>query len=89
MPILDKIYRRTLCLQNYLLNDGHCQGLAEACQFLDARVVNRMLFNNCGISGENLTVILQGVSKIKDFKALIYKVNNVSFDAVDRLGSLL
>lgn len=48
-----------------------------------------MLFNNCGISGENLTVILQGVSKIRDFKALIYKVNNISFDAVDRLGSLL
>ena len=89
LPILDKIYRKTLCLQNYLLNDGHCQGLAEACQFLDHRVVNRMLFKNCGISGENLSLILEGATKMKDFKALIYKANSLNFEAVDRLAPLL
>ena len=34
-------------------------------------------------------MILQGVTKIRDFKALIYKSNHFNFDAVDRLGSLL
>ena len=49
LPILDKIYSKTLCLQDYHLSDGNCRGLAEACEFLDTTVVNRMLFNNCGL----------------------------------------
>ena len=49
LPILDKIYKKTLCLQDYHLSEGNCQGLADACQFLDTAVVNRMLFNNCGV----------------------------------------
>lgn len=73
LPILDKIYNKTLCLQNYLLNDGHCQGLAKACEFLDPKLVNRMLFNNCGMTGDHLAQVLDGVSKMNDFKALIYK----------------
>lgn len=52
LPILDKIYAKTLCLQDYHLSDGNCQGLAEACEFLDCSIVNRMLFNNCGITGD-------------------------------------
>ena len=37
LPIFEKIYRRTLCLQDYKLNDGQCQGIAEACEFIDHR----------------------------------------------------
>ena len=52
LPILDKIFKKTLCLQNYLLTDGNCRGLAAACEFLDYHLVNRFLFNNCGITGK-------------------------------------
>ena len=31
LPILDKVYRKTLCLQDYHLSEGNCQGLADAC----------------------------------------------------------
>lgn len=72
LPILDKIYRKTLCLQDYHLSDGNCQGLADACEFLDHRIINRMLFNNCGLTGDKLAIILEGIAKMKDFKALIY-----------------
>ena len=89
LPILDKIFSKTLCLQGYRLNDGHCQGLADACQFLDHRVLKRMLFNNCGMTGEQFAVILDGLSKLKDFKALIYKSSAVNFDAIDKLSPLL
>lgn len=51
LPILDKICNKTLCLQNYRVSDGHCTGLAEACRLLDHKVVNRLLLQNCGISG--------------------------------------
>ena len=61
LPILDKVYRKTLCLQDYHLSDGNCQGLADACQYLDTRIVNKMLFNNCGLTGDTLAVILEGI----------------------------
>ena len=64
LPILDKVYMKTLCLQNYLLNDGHCRGLADACEHLDHKVVNRMLFNNCGITGDLMAVIFEGIAKL-------------------------
>ena len=31
-----------------------------------------MLFKNCGLTGETLSIILDGAAKMKDFKALIY-----------------
>ena len=72
LPILDKIYSKTLCLQDYHLSEGNCQGLAEACAYLDPRIINRMLFNNCGLTGDTLAIILEGIVRMGDFKALIY-----------------
>ena len=72
LPILDKIYRKTLCLHDYHLSEGNCQGLAEACANIDCHVLNRFLFNNCGLTGDNLAIILEGLVRMKDFKALIY-----------------
>ena len=85
LPILDKIYAKTLCLQDYHLSDGNCQGLAEACEFLDPKIVNRFLFNNCGITGDQLAVILEGAAKMKDFKALIYKMNSINTLAIEKM----
>ena len=78
LPIFDKIVGKTLCLQNYLLKEGHVQGLADACEHLDPHLVNRMLFNNCGMTGDSLAKILEGVVKMKDFKSLIYKQGSIN-----------
>lgn len=37
-----------------------------------------MLFNNCGLSGDQLALILDGVAKMKDFKALVLRLCNVN-----------
>ena len=78
LPILDKIYKKTLCLQDYLLSDGICKGLAEACKLFDHTVVNRVLFSNCGITGDQFALILEGLTQLKDFKSIIYKMNTVN-----------
>lgn len=52
LPIFDKIYNKTLYLESYNITDGHCQGLGEACQYLDNQLVNRMVFSKCGMSGD-------------------------------------
>ena len=85
LPIFEKIYRKTLCLQDYHLSEGNCQGLADACEFLDHRIVNRMLFNNCGLTGDNLAIILDGIAKMKDFKALVYVKQPINALAVSKL----
>jgi len=88
LPIFDKIYRKTLCLQDYHLSEGNCEGLADSCEFLDPSIVNRMLFNNCGLSGDQLATILEGVRKMKDFKSLIYRMSAVNALAIDKLGPI-
>ena len=88
LPILDKLYNKTLCLQDYHLSEGNCQGLAEACEFLDCHVVNRFFFNNCGITGDQLANILEGAAKMKDFKALIYKHGEINQLAIEKMGQL-
>lgn len=35
LPILEKVIKKTLMLQEYTLSKGHCRGLAKACQFFD------------------------------------------------------
>lgn len=32
-----------------------------------------MLFNNCGLSADNLATLIDGMSKMQDFKAMIVK----------------
>lgn len=71
------------------MSDGHCLGLAEACKFLDHKVVNRLLLQNCGITGDQVAKILEGVLHLKDFKAFIYKQNAFNLASIDHLKPIL
>ena len=81
--------KKTLCLQNYLLHDGHVEGLAEACEHLDRKVINRMHFNNCGMTGDRLATILDGVARMQDFKSLTYKNGGINSLAIEKLEPIL
>ena len=89
LPILDKIWKKTLCLQNYFLSEGNIKGLAAACEVLDYRLVNRLLLNNNGITGDQFAEILEGMSKLRDFKSLIYKCNTINLHSLDVLKPVL
>ena len=89
LPILDKILRKTIYLQDYSLSDGHCKGLAVACQFFDPKLVNRILFSNCGINGDQFAMILEGLAKLSDFKSIVYKMNGINQRSIENLGPLL
>lgn len=41
--------------------------------------------NNCGLNGANFATILEGVALVRDFKAIIYKRNEVSSDSISKL----
>ena len=78
LPILDKVYRKTLCLQDYQLSQGHCKGIAVACKYFDDKLVNRILFNNNGMSGDQLAEILIGLQNIEDVKSITYRLNGIN-----------
>ena len=46
--------------------------------------MNRALFNNCGISGNSMATILEGIAKVKDFKSIIYKHGELNSLAVSK-----
>ena len=64
LPILEKVINKTLVLQNYTLSEGHCEGLAMACELLDDQKINRILLNNCGVDGQEFAQILNGLNKL-------------------------
>ena len=50
LPLLDKVRGKTLVLQSYALSKAHCIALAAASKEFDHSKVNRVNFENCGIS---------------------------------------
>ena len=48
-----------------------------------------MLFNNCSISGDLMAVILEGIIKLRDFKALTYKLNALNALSIEKMEPLL
>ena len=85
LPILDKIWKKTLCLQNYYLSEGNILGLAKACEVLDYRAVNRIMLCNNGINGDQLAEIVEGMAKLREFKSLIYKQNMINMNSLTAL----
>jgi Ran GTPase-activating protein (RanGAP) involved in mRNA processing and transport len=88
LPILDKVIRKTLCLQDYKLSDGHVRGLAQACSMFNHTIVNRILLSNCGISGDQFALILEGIKSLKDFKSIVYRMNAVNQASIDSMKPL-
>ena len=88
LPVFDKVYRKTLCLQDYKLSDGHVRGIASACPLFDHSVVNRFLFSNCGLSGDQFAIVLQGAKNMKDFKSVIYKRDSININSIMSLKPL-
>lgn len=76
-------------LQNYALTHGHCQSLAKSLGLLDSSKVNRILLNNCGITGKDFAHILEGLNHLQDFKSLVYKANGFTQETLEALRPFL
>ena len=46
--------------------------------------MNRVLFNNCGLTGNRFATILEGLALVKDFKSIIYKHNEINALAISK-----
>lgn len=52
-------------------------------------IVNRVLLNSCGISGDDFAEILKGLQYCKDVKSVVYKQNGFTDNTVTALNPLL
>ncbi len=48
-----------------------------------------MLFNNCGLTADNLATIIRGVDQMKDFKSLIVKQGVFNQNCLDSMFASL
>ena len=58
LPILEKIHNKTLSLYDYNVSSVQSQALQFASRFFD-NFVNRILLDNCGITDELFSKILE------------------------------
>ena len=47
--------------------------------------MNRVLFSNCGLTGNKFATILDGLVLVKDLKSIIYKLNEINELTVEKL----
>ena len=52
-------------------------------------MINRVLFSNCGIDGDEFTDILNGLAKLDDVKSITYNQNILNLEAVQALDPIL
>lgn len=62
-------------LQDYTLDSGHLSGLAAAIGKTEMKV-DSVLFDNCGIDDEELSLLLTGLLSVDQIRIFAYK-NNV------------
>ena len=88
LPILDKIRGKTLFLQSYTLSKGHCLALAQACKHFNDQIVNRVHFDNCGLDDTELSIVIEALSQLHDFKSIVYKQNEFGPQALEQIPKL-
>lgn len=89
LPLLEKIRGKTLFLQSYSLSKGHCRALVQACKHLNDQIVNRVHFENCGLDDTELSILLEALSQLHDFKSIVYKQNVFGPQALEQIPKLL
>ena len=61
---------------DYTLDSGHLQGLTDSIERTGKPHINEILFDNCGIDDQELSLLLNGFTNLKTFDIFAYK-NNV------------
>ena len=75
LPLFKHVIGKTLCLRNYTLSAGQCEGIAAAFQNVDNHLLNRVFFDNCGLDDYEFSQILNSVAQWRDSKSITLKNN--------------
>jgi hypothetical protein len=87
LPILEKVHNKTLCLYDFNLSEVQTKALQNAASFFES-FVNRVLFDNCGITDEQFAGILAACWDLKDFKSIVYRHNEFGMKSAEAILNL-
>lgn len=88
MPILEKVNGGTLCLYDYNLSDVQVNALAQTSRLFQ-NFIRRILLDNCSVTDIQMSNLIQGCSRLRDFKSLIYRNNQFDIESAKVLGGLM
>ena len=64
-----------LVLQGYTLDSGHCSALARAIKETQEPKIGAVYLDNCGVDDHELSLLLEGLTEMAEFKKFVYKSN--------------
>ena len=79
LPLVNKVIKGKLVLQDYTLDSGHCRALASSIKQTAKPQIDALLLENCGIDDYELSLLLEGLLVMDNFEKFVYK-NNVFLD---------
>lgn len=89
LPLVSKVKKGKLILQNYTLDSGHMLGLACAIKQTKQPVIESILFDNCGIDDNELSILLEGCLEMQSLNHFVYKNNILMNQGLQALKPIL
>lgn len=87
LPILSRIFDRSLSLFNQQLSVGHVRGIASACD-IQPELINKVVLIRNDLNDANMSLLLEAFSRQKDFKKICISHNEIgrkSFCSIEKL----
>ena len=88
LPILEKVFNKTLRLYDYKLSNAQSEALVMASRFFD-NFVKSILLDNCGIEDKKFAKIINSLNELSDFKSIIYRNNQFEMESARAVMNLL
>lgn len=86
-PLIENLHNQTLVLRELALSKGQSRGLAKAIPLLKNNEFTKLFIDNCNLTGDQFSEILEATAQHKNFKSIIYRKNHVNMDAIVSLDS--
>jgi len=88
LPILFKIQRQRLILEEYTLNSGLCSSLASSFAVVP-NCINQISLTQNGLKDAQLAVLIEGLQKLETMKSIVIKHNEVHLKTTEALQPLM
>lgn len=87
LPILEKVYMKTLQLKDYNLSNAQLKALYLASRYFD-NFVNKIFLDNNGVTDEQFASIVDSFWCLSDFKSIVYKNNEFGLKSAESVLNL-
>jgi len=70
LPLLNKMQKHALVLEDYSVNSGQVEALAEVMELFGPKSIHRVYLNNNNIKDADMAVLLEGVRRNPNIRSL-------------------